>query len=76
MSKSGGTAQMNDKKSMPIRIGLEALDAAKIAAAYKGVSVMEYVTDVLPKAADHDIEKGHRSRGLAKAGATGRQKAE
>ncbi len=50
-----------ERRTMPIRIDVTALEAAKIAAAYKGISVMEYASRVLLEAARKDIEEGHRS---------------
>ena len=47
---------------MPVRIGVDALEAAKIAAAYKGLSVVEYITQNILAVANRDIEEGHRSR--------------
>ena len=53
---------MGREETMPIRVSKEALEAARIAAAYAGVSIAKYVSDVVLKAATEDIEKGHRDR--------------
>ncbi len=50
-----------ERRTMPIRIDVVALEAAKIAAAYKGISVMEYASQVLLDAARKDIERGHQA---------------
>lgn len=50
-----------ERRTMPIRIDVAALEAAKIAAAYKGISVMEYASQILLDAAKRDIEEGHRT---------------
>ena len=51
-----------EHKTMSIRIGVEALEAAKIAAAFKGMTVMDYVTRLVLEAANRDIEEGYRAR--------------
>ncbi len=56
-----------ERKTMPIRVGIEALEAAKIAAAYKGQTVMDYVTEIVLEAANRDIEEGHRLRSSSPA---------
>lgn len=50
-----------DRRTMPIRIDVKALEAAKIAASYKGMTVMDYASKVLLDAATKDIEEGHRA---------------
>ena len=52
----------SERRTMPIRIDVRALEAAKIAAAFKGVSVMEYASQVLLEAAERDIEQGYKAR--------------
>ena len=49
------------RRGMPIRIDERALEAAKIAASYKGMTVMDYASKVLLDAATRDIEDGHRA---------------
>jgi uncharacterized protein (DUF1778 family) len=51
-----------EHKTMSIRIGTEALEAAKIAAAFKNMTVMDYVTEVVLEHANRDIEEGYRAR--------------
>lgn len=41
------------------KIGIEALKAARIAAGYRGISLQEYLTEVVLEAANWDIEQGH-----------------
>ena len=50
-----------DGKTRPVRIGLEALEVAKVAAAFKGVSVVQYVTRIVREAADRDIEEWYQA---------------
>ncbi len=54
-------AQM-DQRTTSMRITVEAVEAAKIAAAYKGLSMMDYVAGIVLEAANRDIEEGHRTR--------------
>lgn len=54
--------QGSERRTMPIRIDLRALEAAKIAAAFRGISVMEYASQVLLEAAERDIEQSYRAR--------------
>ena len=57
-------SQMSDKdqKTTSMRIGVDVVEAAKIAAAFKGVTMMEYVSQIVLEAANRDIEEGYRSR--------------
>ena len=57
-------SQMAEKeqKATSIRIALDAVESAKIAAAYKGMTVMDYVTQLVRESAARDIEEGHRLR--------------
>jgi hypothetical protein len=57
-------SQMSDKdqKTTSMRIGVDVVEAAKIAAAFKGVTMMEYVSRIVLEAANRDIEDGYRSR--------------
>jgi len=52
------------------RVFPEALDAARIACAYRGLSLLEYVSQSLQQVAERDIEEGHarRSQGQRKGG--------
>ena len=49
-------------QTMPIRIDVESLRAAKIAASFKGLSVMQYASKVLLEQAERDIEEGYKQR--------------
>jgi hypothetical protein len=49
------------RRGMPIRIEEKALEAARIAASYKGMTVMDYASKVLLDQALRDIEEGHRT---------------
>jgi hypothetical protein len=58
--------QMTDRESkkttMPVRLGTEALEAAKIAASLKGMSLTEYATEVLQEVANRDIDQWSETR--------------
>jgi len=56
----GVTAQ--ERKAMAVKLTDEAIKAAKIAAAFRGMTVMEYASQVLLQAANRDIEEGYRRR--------------
>jgi hypothetical protein len=51
-----------ERRGMPIRISDEALAAARIAAAFEGISIMEYVSRVVLARAEEDIRKGYEQR--------------
>ena len=51
-----------ERRTMPIRLDVEAIEAAKIAAAFKGMSVMDYASRILLEQANRDIEEGYRNR--------------
>jgi len=55
-----------EQKATSIRIELKAVEVARVAAAYKGLSMAEYITGVVLEAANRDIEEGYRARGQAK----------
>jgi hypothetical protein len=57
----------NRGKTMPIRIDVEALEAVKIAASFKGMSSMDYASQVLLEQANRDIEAGYKARAAAQA---------
>jgi hypothetical protein len=54
---------MSDKevKTTSMRIGSDVTELAKIAASFKGLSIMEYVSEVVRAAALRDIDEGHRA---------------
>jgi predicted DNA binding CopG/RHH family protein len=72
----GSVMTEKERNSMPIRITLEALEAGKIAAAYQGISLSEYASQVLLEAANRDIEEGHRARSQPRSGRSRRPREE
>jgi hypothetical protein len=62
------TALMDDvmaepeRRTMPVRLGHEAIEAAKIAASLKGMSLAEYATTVLLEMSNRDIDEWARAR--------------
>jgi hypothetical protein len=54
---------MSDKevRTTSMRIGADVTELAKIAASFKGLSIMEYVSEVVRAAAMRDIDEGHRA---------------
>lgn len=57
-----GVMTESERRTMPVRIDVEALEAAKIAAAFKGISVVQYISAILLEQANKDIEEGYRTR--------------
>lgn len=60
-----------DPETMPVRLTIESLDAARIAASYQGLNLSEYASAALLEIAIRDIERGHqahqaRTQGVAK----------
>ena len=53
---------MAEQKTTSVKLTQEAVDAAKIAAAFKGVALYEYASEILLAAANRDIEEGYRQR--------------
>jgi hypothetical protein len=51
-----------ERKTMPVRLGYEAIEAAKIAGSLKGMSLAEYATQVLLEAANRDIDEWSKTR--------------
>jgi hypothetical protein len=51
-----------ERKTMPVRLGLEAIEAAKIAGSLKGMSLAEYATAVLLERANRDIDEFSEAR--------------
>jgi hypothetical protein len=51
---------------MPVRLGTEAIEAAKIAASLKGMTMSDYATAVLLEAANRDIDEWSKARVQAK----------
>lgn len=63
-----------ERKTMPVRLGHEAIEAAKIAASLKGMSLAEYATAVLLEMANRDIDEWTKAR--AQGQAANRRKAD
>lgn len=59
------------QETMPMRLGIEAMEVAKIAASLKGLSLVQYATQVLFESANRDIDEFSKAR---VQGATNRQK--
>jgi hypothetical protein len=57
-------SEMADKErtNMPIRIAIDALKSAKIAASLKEMSVADYVSNLVREAANADIAAWHRAQ--------------
>ncbi len=51
-----------ERKTMPVRLGHEAIEAGKIAASLKKMSLAEYATAVLLDAANRDIDEWTKTR--------------
>jgi hypothetical protein len=55
----------------PVRLGIEAIEAANIAASLKGMTLTEYATQVLLETANRDIDEFVASKSMEqKPGAT------
>jgi hypothetical protein len=57
-----------ERRTMPVRLGLEAIEAAKIAGSLRGMSLAEYATAALLEAANRDIDRWTHARVQAAAG--------
>ena len=55
-------ASVSDEKTRPVRLGIKALELAKVAAGIKGQSITTYVTTVIAEVANRDIEEWYRQR--------------
>jgi predicted DNA binding CopG/RHH family protein len=53
---------MPKRETMPVRLGTEAMETAKIAASLKGMSLSEYATHVLLESANRDIDEFSKAR--------------
>lgn len=51
-----------EKKPIPIKLRSEAVEAAKIAASFKGISMMDYASELLLAAANRDIDEAIKER--------------
>ncbi len=57
-----GGVMAGERKAMAVKLTIESIEAAKIAAAFKGMNLMEYASAVLLEQANRDIEEGYRDR--------------
>ena len=73
LTESPPMAKRESKETMPVRLTAEALDAARIAASFQGLTLSEYASAALLEAANRDIEKGYQARtqGATKKGKAG-----
>jgi hypothetical protein len=62
------------RKTVSLKLSSEAVEAAKIAAAFKGLTLLEYASRVLLEAANRDIEEGYRSRAAGRQPSPPRRK--
>jgi hypothetical protein len=70
-----GGVMAEERKAMAVKLTVEAIEAAKIAAAFKGMNLMQYASEVLLDAATRDIEEGYRLRSGGQHGSeAGRRK--
>ena len=51
-----------DQKTMPIRLAVDAIEAAKLAATFQGRTVMDYASEVLLTVANRDVEASIKAR--------------
>jgi hypothetical protein len=51
-----------DQKTMPIRLAVDAIEAAKLAATFQGRTVMDYASEILRSVANRDIEASIKAR--------------
>ena len=58
-----GETVMSERDTMPIRLDVEAIREARIAAAVRGMSLTRYASQVLLEAAKRDIDEWSKSRG-------------
>jgi hypothetical protein len=65
-----------ERKTMPVRLGHEAIEAAKIAGSLKGMSLAEYATEVLLEAANRDIDEWSKTRAQTAAKRKPRERGE
>jgi hypothetical protein len=56
-----------ERKTMPVRLGLDAIEAGKIAASLKGMSLAEYATAVLRETANREIDDWTKARQQGRA---------
>jgi hypothetical protein len=61
-----GDVMATKRNDMPVRLGTEAIQAARKAAALKGLTLGEYATTVLLEAANRDLDEFAAGRVQAK----------
>lgn len=61
MAKDKEQTKRND---VPVRIDAEVLEDVRIAAAYAGISIAEYLSEKMRPIAAQDVEEGHKKRAL------------
>lgn len=66
MAKKRTKPAEKKREDVLTRIGPRALEDAKLAAQYRGITLLEYLTTVVQAAADRDIEEGHARRRQAR----------
>jgi len=54
--------EMTRRDTMPVRLGPEAIEAAKKAASLKGMTLTDYATAVLLESANRDLDEFAKSR--------------
>lgn len=57
-----GPSVATEQKFISVRLGIEAVQEARVAAAMAGKSLSEYITEVLLPIAKKDVEKGIAER--------------
>jgi hypothetical protein len=60
------TMEKGKVEATSVRIRIDAVEAAKIAASFKGMTVMDYVSDLVLETANRDIEQGYQARSQGK----------
>jgi hypothetical protein len=62
MATGLGKQPMTRRNDAPVKIDVEVLADARIAAAYKGLSLAEYLSEALRPIVLRDMEEGHAQR--------------
>jgi hypothetical protein len=56
----------SERRTMSVKIDEKALEAAKIAAAFRGQTVMDYLSEIVLERAERDIAEGAKARAEGK----------
>jgi hypothetical protein len=56
------SSAMTKKETAPVRLNVEAIEEAKVAAATKGLSLVEYASEILLAAARRDNDEWSKAR--------------